>query len=202
MNAGSHPICSRPRASARAALSACLLLAALGLAGCESNVKLNEVEVEDRAATAVAPGTGGAAAVVPRATPAGGNTVAPVDIGKAAAGQDAAGPGGAARIVYFDYDSFTLRAEAAPLIDAHARFLKAGGNRRIVIEGHTDERGGREYNLALGQRRAEAVRRALALLGVTDGQMEAVSLGEEKLADTGRDEAAHSRNRRAEIVYR
>jgi peptidoglycan-associated lipoprotein len=72
----------------------------------------------------------------------------------------------------------------------------------VALEGHTDERGGREYNLALGQRRAEAVRRALALLGVADSQMEAVSFGKEKPAVPGSDEAAWAKNRRVEIVYR
>ena len=83
-----------------------------------------------------------------------------------------------------------------------ARFLKQNGNRHVVIEGHTDERGGREYNLALGQRRAEAVRRALELLGVRDTQLEAVSFGKEKPAVPGNDESAWSQNRRAEIAYR
>jgi len=72
----------------------------------------------------------------------------------------------------------------------------------VALEGHTDERGGREYNLALGQRRAEAVRRALAVLGVSDNQMEAVSFGKEKPAVPGSDEAAWAKNRRVEIVYR
>ncbi len=185
-----------PRAGALAALA---FAAALGLAACGSKVKLNEAEVEDRTATAV--GTESAATPVPQTPAANSSTVAPVDLSKAS-GQDTAGPTGAARVIYFDYDSFTLRADAAALIDAHAKFLKAGGTRKIVIEGHTDERGGREYNLALGQKRAEAVRKALALLGVSDSQMEAVSLGKEKLADAGHDDSAHSRNRRAEIVYR
>ena len=92
--------------------------------------------------------------------------------------------------------------EFQSLIEAHARFLKANNGRRIAIEGHTDERGGREYNLALGQRRSEAVRRALGLLGVTDTQVEAVSFGKEKPAAPGSDEAAWAQNRRAEIVYR
>jgi peptidoglycan-associated lipoprotein len=94
------------------------------------------------------------------------------------------------------------QARGAGLIDAHARFLKANPQRRIALEGHTDERGGREYNLALGQRRAEAVRRALALLGVADNQMEAVSFGKEKPAVVGADEAAWAQNRRVEIAYR
>jgi peptidoglycan-associated lipoprotein len=104
--------------------------------------------------------------------------------------------------VYFDYDSYVIKPEFQSLLEAHARFLKANGTRHIVVEGHTDERGGREYNLALGQRRSEAVRRALELLGVRDAQVEAVSFGEEKPAAPGGDESAWSRNRRAEIAYR
>ncbi len=88
-----------------------------------------------------------------------------------------------ARIVYFDFDSFVIKPEFQSVIEAHARFLKANPQaRRACIEGHTDERGGREYNLALGQKRAEAVRRALGLLGVGDAQVEAVSYGKEKPA--------------------
>ena len=107
-----------------------------------------------------------------------------------------------ARIVYFDYDSFVIKPEFQALIESHARFLKATNGRKIVVEGHTDERGGREYNLALGQKRSEAVRRALGLLGVTDSQVEAVSFGKEKPAAAGSTEAALAQNRRAEIAYR
>ena len=107
-----------------------------------------------------------------------------------------------ARVVYFDYDSFIIKPEFQSLIESHARFLKAASGRKIVVEGHTDERGGREYNLALGQKRSEAVRRALGLLGVSDSQVEAVSFGKEKPAAAGSTEAAMAQNRRAEIAYR
>ena len=109
---------------------------------------------------------------------------------------------GVSRIVYFDYDSYVIKPEFQSLIEAHARFIKAGGNRKLMVEGHTDERGGREYNLALGQKRAEAVRRALALLGVSDAQVEAVSFGKEKPAAQGGTEEVHAKNRRAELSYR
>jgi peptidoglycan-associated lipoprotein len=105
-------------------------------------------------------------------------------------------------VIYFDYDSYVVKPEFQSAIEGHARFLKANNGRRIVIEGHTDERGGREYNLALGQKRSEAVRRALGLLGVTDAQVEAVSFGEEKPAAGGGDESSWAQNRRAEIAYR
>ena len=125
--------------------------------------------------------------------------VASVDVGKQ--GAQGAVPAGA-RIVYFDYDSFVIKPEFQALIETHARFIKVDKTRKVAIEGHTDERGGREYNLALGQKRAEAVRAALGLLGVSDNQLEAVSFGKEKPAATGSDEAAMAKNRRAEISYR
>jgi peptidoglycan-associated lipoprotein len=106
------------------------------------------------------------------------------------------------RVIYFDYDSFAIRQEFQSVIEAHAKFIKSDKNRKVVIEGHTDERGGREYNLALGQKRAEAVRRALSVLGVPDAQVEAVSFGKEKPAVLGSSEAALEKNRRAEISYR
>ena len=162
-------------------------LAVLALvAGC-SSTKLDDSA--NAGAGAGGAGAGGAA-----------SGVAPVTIDPNA--QTAAGPVGVARIVYFDYDSYTIKPEFQALIDGHARFLKANAQRRISIEGHTDERGGREYNLALGQKRSEAVRRALTLLGVNDAQIEAVSFGKEKPAVQGTGEDVWAQNRRAEIVYR
>jgi peptidoglycan-associated lipoprotein len=111
-------------------------------------------------------------------------------------------PASVARVVYFDYDSFQVRPEFAATLEAHARFLKANAKRQVVLQGHTDDRGGREYNLALGQKRAEAVRRQLAILGVSDSQQEAVSLGKEKPAVLGGDEASLAKNRRVELTYR
>jgi peptidoglycan-associated lipoprotein len=174
------------------------------LAGCGSSVKLDDVAVEDRSGAAVgAQGGAGAAGANSGAAGSSGalanSGVAPVDLTKS--GTNAAiqeGP----RIVYFDYDSFVIKPEFQGLIETHARYLKADQKRHAAIEGHTDETGGREYNLALGQKRAEAVRRALGLLGVPDGQVEAVSYGKEKPAVQGTDEAAMAKNRRAEILYR
>lgn len=108
----------------------------------------------------------------------------------------------AGRLVYFDYDSYVIKPEFQKLIEAQARYLASDPALKVVLEGHTDERGGREYNLALGQRRAEAVRRALSLLGVSEAQMEAVSFGEEKPVAEGSSESAWSQNRRTEISYR
>lgn len=157
------------------------------IAGCSSGTKLNDTPVVDRSGA----GQGGSGAA---------SGVAPVTIDPNAG--TAQGPVGVARIVYFDYDSYTLKPEYQSLIDGHARFLKANPQRRISIEGHTDERGGREYNLALGQKRSEAVRRALNLLGISDNQVEAVSFGKEKPAVTGSGESVWAQNRRAEITYR
>lgn len=105
------------------------------------------------------------------------------------------------RSVFFEYDSNVVRDEFRPMIQAHARFLLDNPKFRVTIQGNTDERGSREYNLALGQKRAEAVRRSLTSLGVADAQIEAVSFGEEKPKSTGADEAAFAENRRADIVY-
>jgi peptidoglycan-associated lipoprotein len=172
------------------------LAAAAVLAGCASGVKLDDVPVEDRRGATVAPGGPGSA--MPGG--AGSGQVAPVQVDPLAG--TAAGPANVSRIVYFDYDSYVVKPEFQSLIEAHARFLRANPNRRVAVEGHTDERGGREYNLALGQRRSEAVRRALGLLGVADAQVEAVSFGKEKPAVPGGDEESWARNRRAEITYR
>ncbi len=107
----------------------------------------------------------------------------------------------AKRSIYFDLDSYIVKDEFKPLVEAHARYLSANKARKIVIQGNTDERGGREYNLALGQKRAEAVRKSLSLLGVGENQMEAVSFGKEKPKALGSDEEAWAENRRADIVY-
>lgn len=170
-------------------LSAVVLSATL--IACGSNVKLDEVPVESRTASRVS--NAGPADPAARA-------VAPVQI----TGTDvsSAGPVGAARVIYFDYDSYVIKGEYQGAVEAHARFMASNKARKLAIEGHTDERGGREYNLALGQRRAEAVRRALGLLGVTDAQVEAVSFGKEKPAVAGSDEASFAKNRRAELNYR
>ncbi|GAB3496355.1 peptidoglycan-associated lipoprotein Pal [Curvibacter fontanus] len=167
------------------------LLGALTLvmAGC-SSVNLDNPPVEDRSSGANA--TAGDSVVAKT------SVAAPVDDGKASQAAIA----NVSRLVYFDYDSYVIKPEFQALIDAHAGYIKAERGRKVVIEGHTDERGGREYNLALGQRRAEAVRRALVLLGVADSQIEAVSFGKEKPVEQGSSEAAWAKNRRAEIRYR
>lgn len=105
------------------------------------------------------------------------------------------------RSIYFDFDSDAIRAEFRPLIEAHGKYLLANGNAKMVVQGNADERGTREYNLSLGQRRSVAVKKALNLLGVKDSQIETVSYGEEKATQNCADEACFSPNRRADIVH-
>ena len=164
-----------------------LALAIVAIAGC-SSVPLDNVPVEDKSASAVNGQPGGTQ-----------SAVAPVAADEAEG--TAAGPVNVSRIIYFDYDSYVIKPEFQSILESHARFLKANARRKVSIEGHTDERGGREYNLALGQRRSEAVRRSLGLLGVPDTQVEAVSFGKEKPVALGSNEAAWAQNRRAEILY-
>lgn len=169
--------------------SALILSAVLALAACGSSVKLDEnAKVEDRSTATPTTATTDA------------RTVAPVVTGSPDPLDD---PDGilAKRSIFFDYDSFIVKDEFQPVVEAHAKYLASHKNRKIVIQGNTDERGGREYNLALGQKRAEAVRRSLGLLGVSENQMEAVSFGEEKPKAMGSNEAAWAENRRADIVY-
>jgi peptidoglycan-associated lipoprotein len=191
-------------------LPAALAAIAFTLAGCETTVPLNEqaaAPVESRALVTSRDGAGGAAGATASGT-TGQSQVATVDLARQG-GAGAAGAGGAAllaapsqRIVYFDFDSFAIRDEFQALIEGHARVLAANRGKRMLVEGHTDERGGREYNLALGQKRAEAVVRAMTLLGASEQQLEAVSFGEERPAVQGSDESAWSRNRRAELKDR
>ena len=118
-----------------------------------------------------------------------------------AAGSATSPPAGVATVIYFDFDRSEIRPEYATVISAHAKHMAAFGAARVRLEGHTDERGSREYNIALGERRAQAVRRALLLQGSADGQLPTVSYGEERAAVEGSEEAAYEKNRRVEIVY-
>ncbi len=105
------------------------------------------------------------------------------------------------REIFYDYDSFTVKDEYKPLLEAHANYLKQNRNARIKVEGNTDERGSREYNLALGQKRSESVKRVLTLLGVSDSQIDTVSFGEEKPRNPASSETAYSENRRCDLAY-
>ncbi len=108
----------------------------------------------------------------------------------------------AQRSVFFDFDRFEIKSEFQPLVEAHGRYLASMKQRKITIEGNADERGSREYNLALGQKRADAVKSRLTLLGATAAQIETISYGEERPRATGHDEASWAQNRRADIVYK
>lgn len=105
------------------------------------------------------------------------------------------------RNIYFDFDSDAIKAEYRPLVEAHAKYMLANPSAKMIVQGNTDERGTREYNLSLGQRRSVAVKQALNLLGVKDSQIETVSYGEEKAAQNCADEACFGQNRRADIVH-
>lgn len=150
-----------------------------------------------------------AAAAAP-ATPAPSVTTAAPEAKPAQASAPAAAPvakpadsiADVAKLVYFDYDSSAIKPEFRAVIEAHARFMQSNPARSVTIAGHADERGGTEYNLALGQRRADAVRQMLVLLGVNSSQIETISFGKEKPAVRGSNEAAWSKNRRAEITYK
>ncbi len=187
---------------------------AAGLAGC-SSTKIAEpaaqAPVETRSPLATGPGSAAATPTTPAATsPAAPQSkVTTVDLAKTspvAANPGAATAAGSAapgqRVVFFDYDSFVIKDEFKGLVDGHAKALAGNRGQRMVVEGHTDERGGREYNLALGQKRADSLVKAMELLGVPANQLEAVSFGKERPAATGQDETAWARNRRAELKDR
>jgi len=182
----------------RRTFSGAVLAVALGalFAGC-STTKLDEAApVESRNVPADGSSATGGAGGPGTAQ----SSVATVDLSKQGTG--AATGLLAQRTVFFDFDSFVVKDEYRPMLEAHAKVLSANRGKRMTLEGHTDERGGREYNLALGQKRADAVLRSMVLLGVQEMQLEAVSFGEEKPAVPGSDEAAWAKNRRVELKDR
>jgi peptidoglycan-associated lipoprotein len=190
-------------------------LVALLLGACASGTRLDPLPpVEDRGGARPPGGAASSANALPTAQ----SRVATVDLGRNGPGGSANGlaplggngvkPGdaggsaladGNGKVIYFDFNSYVVREDYKPLIDTQARRLAGDRNRKLLLEGHTDERGGSEFNLALGQKRAEAVSRALALLGAQDSQLEAVSYGKERPAMAGNDEAAWAKNRRVEM---
>jgi peptidoglycan-associated lipoprotein len=180
-----------------------IVSAALMLSACSSTPLGNKVAIEDRsidkqndnASAKDGSNTSGAKAAVIDS-----RAVETIVVPPSKNQNDAAGipP---KRSIYFDYNSFVIRSDSQALIEAHAKYLNTKKGQKISIQGNTDERGGREYNLALGQKRAEAVRKALSLLNVPESQMEAVSFGKEKPKATGRNEASWAENRRADIIY-
>jgi peptidoglycan-associated lipoprotein len=156
------------------------------VAGCASPVKLDKpVEVEKKDVTSTTSTT---------ANDAGKSTVATSDLSA-----KPAVPVTLDRVIYFDFDSYAVKDEFRPIVEAHANLLKGNSSAKEVAEGHTDERGGSEYNLALGQKRAEAVVKQMEVLGVGESQLEAVSYGKERPAVDGHDESAWAKNRRVEL---
>jgi peptidoglycan-associated lipoprotein len=165
------------------------------LAAC-SSVKLDDqAPVESRTGTGAgaAGGTGGANSAGSSQT-----RVAPVDV----TGTSNVNYSNLPRIVYFDFDSYVVKDDYRPVIEANAKALTTNRKMKMAVEGHTDDRGSSEYNLALGQRRAEAVVKSLTLLGADQTQLEAVSFGEERPAVQGENEEAWAKNRRAELASR
>jgi peptidoglycan-associated lipoprotein len=164
-----------------------LIASLLLLAGCPKRVKPD-------AGGTTTPSTADSAG-------AGGDVASGGTVGDDAAG---AGPQGellSRRIIYFDFDSAEIRADSQSIVSAHGKYLADNPQTRVRLEGHADERGSREYNIGLGERRAQSVRRALLLQGVTEGQLATVSYGEERPAAAGSDEDAYSQNRRVELIY-
>ena len=169
------------------------VLIALSLAACSTTPTDTTAPVEHRGATTGNPGAGTTATTARAATP----TPAPAAT---------ANPGDpknllAKRSVYFDFDSFAIKDEDKSVIEAHGRYLQGSRNSRLTVEGNTDERGSREYNIALGQRRADAAKKAMMLMGATDVQIETISFGKEKPKNAGHDESAWAENRRDDLRY-
>jgi peptidoglycan-associated lipoprotein len=169
------------------------------LAGCSTTPTQEAAPVEDRAA-----GTGAAGAGTTGATTSGATTAGVTGSATGAAAKnplkDPASPL-SKRSVYFDYDQFVVKDEFRPLVESHAKYLQANRNAKITIQGNTDERGTREYNIALGQKRADALKKLMLLLGATEAQIETVSFGKEKPRREGHDETSWAENRRDDIVY-
>jgi peptidoglycan-associated lipoprotein len=169
------------------------LVVAAALAGCASSETKQDTPVSDKS-TGVSQPTATAQAGSTTTTPTRPPTVT---------GNPLVDPTNilSKRSVYFDFDSNAVKDEYRGLVQAHSRYMGEKRDSRIRIEGNCDERGSREYNLALGQRRAESVKKVMTVLGVSDGRIETVSYGEEKPVAAGHDEAAWAQNRRADIKY-
>ena len=163
------------------------------IAGCSSTPEKTEAPVEERAVTP--------AGTTPGTTTSGATTSGISGTALPTLHKDPTNILAKQRSVYFDYDQFVIKDEFRPMLEAHAKYLSSNKGLKITIQGHTDERGTREYNIALGQKRADAVKKTLLLLGVTEIQIETVSFGKEKPRREGHDETSWAENRRADIVY-
>lgn len=176
------------------------ILLVLSLSACGTTGS-KQATVDDRSKpAATAPGSKG---VDVAGTGGAGVTGSAMAGGDQAAGDPRKDPASplAKRSIYFDFDSFVVKSEYNPVLEAHAGYLKANSGARVILQGNADDRGSREYNLALGQKRAEAVRKVLAVMGVAESQMEAISFGEEKPRADAATEAAYAENRRTDVVY-
>ncbi|HXR56855.1 MAG TPA: peptidoglycan-associated lipoprotein Pal [Casimicrobiaceae bacterium] len=174
-----------------------VVIVAAALTAC-STTPTTEAPVEDHGTSgATAPGTGA------QTGGAQGSGVNGSNLGGGAGADELRNPNSilSKRSVYFDFDSFVVKDDYKPLVEAHARYLQSHPNARMTVQGNTDERGSREYNIALGQKRADAVKRMMTLLGARDGQIETTSFGEERPKNPGHDESAWAENRRDDIVY-
>ena len=175
-----------------------IALIAAALAGC-SSTPTTEAPVDDRSAAGSTPGSSSGA----QTGSAAGGGVTGSALGAGAGANALRDPNSilSKRSVYFDYDSFVVKDEYRPLVEAHARYLQQNRNARLTVQGNTDERGSREYNIALGQKRADSVKRMMTLLGATENQIETVSFGKEKPKNPGHDESAWAENRRDDMLY-
>ena len=168
-------------------------LIAVALIGCQSTPSTdNAAPVEDKSATASQSGASTS-----------GTTGTGVSGTSMSGGNPLRDPNNilSKRSVYFDFDSYVVRDEFKPLVEAHGKYLQANRNARMTIQGNADERGSHEYNLALGQRRADTVKRMMQIYGASDSQIETVSFGKEKPRNPGHDEVAWAENRRDDMVY-
>ncbi|AGX86546.1 peptidoglycan-associated lipoprotein Pal [Candidatus Symbiobacter mobilis] len=166
----------------------------VALAGCATKVPLNEVPVETAEPDPMTQQQDDGAAAVDTAQPAA-TDLSPATTETVVDGAPLT------NIIYFDYDSTMIRPEFQSVVAGHAQKALGNSSLRLVLEGHADEMGSREYNLALGQRRAESVRNSLTILGVPSSQIEAISFGEEKPAVLGASDDAYAKNRRVEVRY-
>jgi len=185
-------------------LTAAIAAAFVFLAGCASQETQPEAPIDDKGTATAPAGSGTTTSGVGGAGVGGAaGTGGVAGAGAGAAGDPRRDPNNilSKRSVYFDYDSFVVKDEFRPLVEAHARYLVANRNARMTIQGNTDERGSREYNIALGQKRADAIKRTMTLLGAQEAQIETVSFGKEKPKNPGHDEAAWAENRRGDILY-
>jgi len=170
----------------------------MALAGCPSKPVLKS---SGAAAGTAVPGGAGAGQNGAGANANGAGDQAGGTAGAGTGKEGASAPVGVARLIYFDFDSSEIRPEFVSVIAAHAKALSANASIRVRLEGHTDERGSPEYNIGLGERRSQAVRRALMLQGVAESQLSTVSYGEERPAVAGETEEAWAKNRRVEFIY-